>query len=200
MVRDASGILNDTVTPGWGTCEGLACGYGWNFTECSQQHSCRYGLINYYQVHTASAKKPAPPDTQGGPAEDESGWERRGEEILARVGVHGPSPCLGGHWDPWVTVKDSDGSVGTQPLPAEGTEVTQVRALALCPPSCDRELHVPADHEHGVRLCTPDHGRHLRGHPLLCPGLPRLRRQSLPGEAEGWCPGGPGAEVPLLQA
>ncbi|XP_019609690.2 solute carrier family 12 member 3 isoform X2 [Rhinolophus sinicus] len=50
VVRDASGVLNDTVTPGLGTCEGLACGYGWNFTECSQQHSCRYGLINYYQT------------------------------------------------------------------------------------------------------------------------------------------------------
>lgn len=50
VVRDASGDLNDTMTPGPGTCEGLACGYGWNFTECSQQHSCRYGLINYYQV------------------------------------------------------------------------------------------------------------------------------------------------------
>ncbi|XP_017528476.3 solute carrier family 12 member 3 isoform X4 [Manis javanica] len=31
-------------------CEGLACGYGWNFTACSQQHSCRFGLINYYQT------------------------------------------------------------------------------------------------------------------------------------------------------
>ncbi|XP_004371616.1 solute carrier family 12 member 3 isoform X3 [Trichechus manatus latirostris] len=50
VVRDASGSLNDTVTPGVGTCEGLACGYGWNFTECSQWHSCRYGLINYYQT------------------------------------------------------------------------------------------------------------------------------------------------------
>nr|XP_035137946.1 solute carrier family 12 member 3 isoform X1 [Callithrix jacchus] len=49
VVRDASGVLNDTVTPGWGACEGLACGYGWNFTECAQQHSCHYGLINYYQ-------------------------------------------------------------------------------------------------------------------------------------------------------
>ncbi|XP_007945504.1 solute carrier family 12 member 3 [Orycteropus afer afer] len=50
VVRDASGDLNDTVTPGAGPCEGLACGYGWNFTECSQQHSCHYGLINYYQT------------------------------------------------------------------------------------------------------------------------------------------------------
>ncbi|XP_076771768.1 solute carrier family 12 member 3 isoform X3 [Arvicanthis niloticus] len=50
VVRDASGDVNDTMTPGPGHCEGLACGYGWNFTECSQQHSCRYGLINYYQT------------------------------------------------------------------------------------------------------------------------------------------------------
>ncbi|XP_003472126.1 solute carrier family 12 member 3 isoform X2 [Cavia porcellus] len=50
VVRDASGDLNDTLTSGWGACEGLACNYGWNFTECSQQHSCRYGLINYYQT------------------------------------------------------------------------------------------------------------------------------------------------------
>ncbi|XP_029388314.1 solute carrier family 12 member 3 isoform X2 [Mus pahari] len=50
VVRDASGDVNDTMTSGPGPCEGLACGYGWNFTECSQQHSCRYGLINYYQT------------------------------------------------------------------------------------------------------------------------------------------------------
>ncbi|XP_058530361.1 solute carrier family 12 member 3 isoform X3 [Ochotona princeps] len=50
VVRDASGVLNDTMTPGSGTCEGLACGYGWNFTECSQELNCRYGLINYYQT------------------------------------------------------------------------------------------------------------------------------------------------------
>ncbi|XP_006745593.1 solute carrier family 12 member 3 [Leptonychotes weddellii] len=50
VVRDASGALNDTVTPGSGACEGLACGYGWNFTECVRQGSCRYGLINYYQT------------------------------------------------------------------------------------------------------------------------------------------------------
>ncbi|XP_054566416.1 solute carrier family 12 member 3 isoform X2 [Eptesicus fuscus] len=50
VVRDASGNLNDTVTPGLGACEGLACGYGWNFTECAQQRSCHYGLINYYQT------------------------------------------------------------------------------------------------------------------------------------------------------
>ncbi|XP_040838050.1 solute carrier family 12 member 3 isoform X3 [Ochotona curzoniae] len=50
VVRDASGVLNDTMIPGSGTCEGLACGYGWNFTECSRELNCRYGLINYYQT------------------------------------------------------------------------------------------------------------------------------------------------------
>nr|XP_036861097.1 solute carrier family 12 member 3 isoform X6 [Manis javanica] len=50
VVRDASGVLNDTVVPGSDACEGLACGYGWNFTACSQQHSCPFGLINYYQT------------------------------------------------------------------------------------------------------------------------------------------------------
>lgn len=69
MVRDASGVLNDTVTPGWGACEGLACGYGWNFTECTQQHSCRYGLINYYQV---TARRADPPDSVG------AGWRLQG--------------------------------------------------------------------------------------------------------------------------
>ncbi|XP_036606829.1 solute carrier family 12 member 3 isoform X1 [Trichosurus vulpecula] len=49
VVRDASGGLNDTVVPGSPDCEGLACGYGWNFTECTQKRSCHYGLINYYQ-------------------------------------------------------------------------------------------------------------------------------------------------------
>lgn len=55
VVRDASGVLNDTVTPGMGPCEGLGCGYGWNFTECAQEHNCRYGLINYYQVRESQA-------------------------------------------------------------------------------------------------------------------------------------------------
>ncbi|XP_054856363.1 solute carrier family 12 member 3 [Eublepharis macularius] len=50
VVRDASGNVNDTFTVGSVGCEGLACDYGWNFTECAQSHSCRYGLINYYQT------------------------------------------------------------------------------------------------------------------------------------------------------
>lgn len=74
VVRDASGDLNDTMTPGSGACEGLACGYGWNFTHCSQQHSCRYGLINYYQVPVASAGKAAPLDAGRGQAAAGTGW------------------------------------------------------------------------------------------------------------------------------
>ncbi|NWX92038.1 S12A3 protein, partial [Nothoprocta pentlandii] len=49
VVRDASGSLNDTVGSGALGCEGPACAYGWNFTECAQKQSCRYGLSNYYQ-------------------------------------------------------------------------------------------------------------------------------------------------------
>uniref|UniRef100_A0A8C4V7L4 Solute carrier family 12 member 3 n=1 Tax=Falco tinnunculus TaxID=100819 RepID=A0A8C4V7L4_FALTI len=50
VVRDASGSLNDSVVVGSPGCEGLACGFGWNFTACAQRQSCRYGLSNYYQV------------------------------------------------------------------------------------------------------------------------------------------------------
>uniref|UniRef100_A0A8C8R6S2 Solute carrier family 12 member 3 n=1 Tax=Pelusios castaneus TaxID=367368 RepID=A0A8C8R6S2_9SAUR len=49
VVRDASGSLNDSIPDGSLGCEGLACGYGWNFTECAQKQSCHYGLSNYYQ-------------------------------------------------------------------------------------------------------------------------------------------------------
>ncbi|XP_041256585.1 solute carrier family 12 member 3 isoform X2 [Onychostruthus taczanowskii] len=49
VVRDASGSLNDSVAVGSLGCEGLACSFGWNFTACTQQRSCRYGLSNYYQ-------------------------------------------------------------------------------------------------------------------------------------------------------
>ncbi|XP_042690715.1 solute carrier family 12 member 3 [Centrocercus urophasianus] len=49
VLRDASGSLNDSVAVGSPGCEGLGCSYGWNFTDCAQQQSCRYGLSNYYQ-------------------------------------------------------------------------------------------------------------------------------------------------------
>uniref|UniRef100_A0A3B3W332 Solute carrier family 12 member 10, tandem duplicate 1 n=1 Tax=Poecilia latipinna TaxID=48699 RepID=A0A3B3W332_9TELE len=46
VVRDASGnkshILTGNNTDG---CVGLACNLGWNFTDCSQSQTCRYGLV-----------------------------------------------------------------------------------------------------------------------------------------------------------
>uniref|UniRef100_A0A8B9EJ02 Solute carrier family 12 member 3 n=1 Tax=Anser cygnoides TaxID=8845 RepID=A0A8B9EJ02_ANSCY len=50
VVRDASGSLNDSVPVGSPGCEGLACSFGWNFTDCAQRQSCPYGLSNHYQV------------------------------------------------------------------------------------------------------------------------------------------------------
>ncbi|KAG8437675.1 hypothetical protein GDO86_008400 [Hymenochirus boettgeri] len=50
VIRDASGSLNDTIVQGGTNCVGLACGYGWNFTECATKQSCKYGLINQYQT------------------------------------------------------------------------------------------------------------------------------------------------------
>ncbi|MGH0138094.1 UNVERIFIED_CONTAM: hypothetical protein FKN15_008407 [Acipenser sinensis] len=51
MVRDASASLNDTLlsneTAG---CEGQACHYGWNFTECYRAGDCTQGLLNNYQT------------------------------------------------------------------------------------------------------------------------------------------------------
>ncbi|KAJ7312146.1 hypothetical protein JRQ81_006490 [Phrynocephalus forsythii] len=50
VIRDASGNVNDTIPIASADCEGIACHYGWNFTECARSHSCHYGLINYYQT------------------------------------------------------------------------------------------------------------------------------------------------------
>uniref|UniRef100_A0A3B5LGG7 Solute carrier family 12 member 10, tandem duplicate 1 n=1 Tax=Xiphophorus couchianus TaxID=32473 RepID=A0A3B5LGG7_9TELE len=51
VVRDASGnkshILTGNNTDG---CVGLACTMGWNFTDCSQSKTCRYGLANNFNV------------------------------------------------------------------------------------------------------------------------------------------------------
>lgn len=58
VVRDASGSLNDSVAVGSPGCEGLACRFGWNFTACTQQQSCRYGLSNYYQVLPRTTTNP----------------------------------------------------------------------------------------------------------------------------------------------
>ncbi|KAJ3597146.1 hypothetical protein NHX12_003546 [Muraenolepis orangiensis] len=51
VVRDASGLLNDTLagSSGNGSCVGLACSYGWDFSSCATNRSCGHGLSNYYQ-------------------------------------------------------------------------------------------------------------------------------------------------------
>ncbi|KAK5868061.1 hypothetical protein PBY51_012506 [Eleginops maclovinus] len=50
VVRDASGLLNDTLSSPIEACVGLACHYGWDFTECIKNNTCTYGLSNYYQT------------------------------------------------------------------------------------------------------------------------------------------------------
>lgn len=121
VVRDASGDLNDTVTPGSGACEGLACGYGWNFTECSQQHSCHYGLINYYQV-------PRPPRRVQGGAGRRQTWS----------GLRWGPPGLS--WPRWALGPpgdgaDTDGSVRLSPCPQRGLGGSR-RGPRAHPPPC----------------------------------------------------------------
>ncbi|XP_034770356.1 solute carrier family 12 member 3-like [Acipenser ruthenus] len=51
MVRDASASLNDTLLSNeTADCEGQACSYGWNFTECYRAGDCSQGLLNNYQT------------------------------------------------------------------------------------------------------------------------------------------------------
>uniref|UniRef100_A0A7N6B544 Solute carrier family 12 member 10, tandem duplicate 1 n=1 Tax=Anabas testudineus TaxID=64144 RepID=A0A7N6B544_ANATE len=51
VIRDASGNISDimtgNVTDG---CVDLGCTLGWNFTECIQSKSCKYGLANNVKV------------------------------------------------------------------------------------------------------------------------------------------------------
>ncbi|XP_073331693.1 solute carrier family 12 member 10, tandem duplicate 1 [Pagrus major] len=51
VLRDASGnitdILTGNITEG---CVGLGCHLGWNFTECIQSQTCKYGLANNSKV------------------------------------------------------------------------------------------------------------------------------------------------------
>ncbi|CAB1323261.1 unnamed protein product [Coregonus sp. 'balchen'] len=49
MVRDASGVMNDTLDSNTSNCQGPACLNGWDFTECITNRTCPYGLINQYQ-------------------------------------------------------------------------------------------------------------------------------------------------------
>uniref|UniRef100_A0A672HZ25 Solute carrier family 12 member 3 n=1 Tax=Salarias fasciatus TaxID=181472 RepID=A0A672HZ25_SALFA len=48
VVRDASGLLNDTLSGP--ACSGLACRYGWDFSRCTGNLTCSHGLSNYYQA------------------------------------------------------------------------------------------------------------------------------------------------------
>lgn len=52
MVRDASGLLNDSLslTTSNESCTGFTCHYGWDFGDCINNKSCAYGISNYYQV------------------------------------------------------------------------------------------------------------------------------------------------------
>ncbi|KAF7656502.1 hypothetical protein LDENG_00040500 [Lucifuga dentata] len=51
VMRDASGVLNDTLSSSSSDeCVGLACGYGWDFTDCINNNTCTYGISNYYQT------------------------------------------------------------------------------------------------------------------------------------------------------
>nr|XP_019962207.1 PREDICTED: solute carrier family 12 member 3 [Paralichthys olivaceus] len=51
VVRDASGLLNDTISSSSSSedCVGLACRYGWDFSECTKNGTCTQGIMNYYQ-------------------------------------------------------------------------------------------------------------------------------------------------------
>ncbi|XP_047195855.1 solute carrier family 12 member 3 [Hippoglossus stenolepis] len=51
VVRDASGVLNDTMSSSSSSddCVGLACRYGWDFSECMKNNTCPHGIMNYYQ-------------------------------------------------------------------------------------------------------------------------------------------------------
>ncbi|XP_067303687.1 solute carrier family 12 member 3-like [Pseudorasbora parva] len=54
VVRDASGILNDSLALSNYSipCSGLGCKYGWNFDRCEQNFTCASGLANNFRVLT----------------------------------------------------------------------------------------------------------------------------------------------------
>uniref|UniRef100_A0A7N5ZXD2 Solute carrier family 12 member 10, tandem duplicate 1 n=1 Tax=Anabas testudineus TaxID=64144 RepID=A0A7N5ZXD2_ANATE len=55
VVRDASGNITDHISANFtGPCTGLACNFGWNFTDCISTQSCQYGLANNLQVPLTS--------------------------------------------------------------------------------------------------------------------------------------------------
>ncbi|XP_075908736.1 solute carrier family 12 member 1-like isoform X3 [Petromyzon marinus] len=51
VLRDASGNLNDTYVPGISTnCTNAECGLGFDFSSCSVDRTCKFGLMNNFQV------------------------------------------------------------------------------------------------------------------------------------------------------
>uniref|UniRef100_A0A3Q3KIT6 Solute carrier family 12 member 3 n=1 Tax=Monopterus albus TaxID=43700 RepID=A0A3Q3KIT6_MONAL len=62
VIRDASGNVNDTLTANsTGTCVGMGCNLGWNFTECTLSQSCQYGLANNLKVLFSQVAKVSAP-------------------------------------------------------------------------------------------------------------------------------------------
>lgn len=59
VVRDASGLLNDSLSANASpeSCTGFACHYGWDFSECTNNKSCTYGISNYYQVRSFGSSR-----------------------------------------------------------------------------------------------------------------------------------------------
>ncbi|NP_001128603.2 solute carrier family 12 member 10, tandem duplicate 3 [Danio rerio] len=56
VVRDASGNLNDSLALDSSIqCSGLGCKLGWNFDHCEQNHTCSFGLANYFQILTTAS-------------------------------------------------------------------------------------------------------------------------------------------------
>ncbi|KAM9808091.1 solute carrier family 12 member 3 [Neosynchiropus ocellatus] len=50
VVRDASGLLNDSLSPSSGeACQGISCQFGWDFSDCVNNNTCTFGIRNYYQ-------------------------------------------------------------------------------------------------------------------------------------------------------
>ncbi|XP_074546621.1 solute carrier family 12 member 2 isoform X2 [Halichoeres trimaculatus] len=50
IVRDASGSLNDTLSSQFINCTDAACKFGYDFSSCKSDKSCKYGLHNDFQV------------------------------------------------------------------------------------------------------------------------------------------------------
>ncbi|RVE71412.1 hypothetical protein OJAV_G00051510 [Oryzias javanicus] len=51
VISATIGVLNDTLSASTppDACIGLGCDYGWDFTECITNGTCKYGISNYYQ-------------------------------------------------------------------------------------------------------------------------------------------------------